>query len=74
MQRLGLVAGPRLAQQALAKIQLESITNRRVSDDERERRRFRRVAIKHVLETGTIYNPIVERYHEPSWSDEEVTS
>lgn len=64
MQRLEHVASIRLAQQALANMQLEKVINRDVTEDEKVRRRQRIRACKHVIETGTIYEPILEPYRD----------
>lgn len=62
MQRLDHVAGVKLAQQAMAKIQIDSMSTLGTDEHERNRRRMRRIAVRHVLEYGTVYEPILEIY------------
>jgi hypothetical protein len=58
-QRIAHVAGIRLAQQALAVTQMESIASQLITEEEKNQVRRRKVAIRHVIETGTIYGPIL---------------
>jgi Trp operon repressor len=62
MQRAEHVAGIRLAQQALANTQMQCVINGRLTESERNELRQRRVAIRHVIDTGTVYEPLVEKW------------
>jgi hypothetical protein len=62
-QRIAHVAGVRLAQQALTLTQMESVIASALTEAERNRLRQRKVAIRHVIETGTIYGPILEEHN-----------
>lgn len=61
MQRLGYVAGPRLAQQALAITQVSLVMSQNGSANQ-DGLRQRKVAIRHVLDHGTIYEPILDAH------------
>lgn len=56
-----LVAGPRLAQQALSIIQIESAITQAHTVEERYAQIERKKAIRHVIETGSVYEPLALR-------------